>query len=243
MTSGIYCINNEINSKVYIGKSIDIERRFGEHRLMLVKDVRHKDVNRHLYNAVKKYGIDNFSFNIIEVVLSEEDLTDREMYWMIQYNSIHRDFGYNLRLDSSTRCYVHPETKKIQSDNNKGVKNPNYGNKWSDCQKSRMSEIARHRHSIGIYGDSWRDKISKASSLMWSNSEKKSKMAKKVSETRGLENCFEQYSRDGVLLRNWDSVSEIIENNPTYKWQNIYSACNGYKKTYMGYIWKKKPKK
>lgn len=170
MTSGIYCIKNSVDGKVYIGKSINIERRIGEHKRSLVKDICGKDINRHLYNAVKKYGIDSFSFDIIDCVSSEEDLTDREMYWMIKCDSTNREFGYNLRLDSSTRCYVHPETKR-------------------------------------------------------------------------LKNCFEQYSRDGILLKVWDSVFEIIENNPTYKWQNIYSVCNGYKKTYMGYIWKKKPKK
>ena len=243
MTSGIYCIKNSVDGKVYIGKSINIERRIGEHKRSLVKDICGKDINRHLYNAVKKYGIDSFSFDIIDCVSSEEDLTDREMYWMIKCDSTNREFGYNLRLDSSTRCYVHPETIEIQRVRNKGVGNPNYGNKWNGDQKSRMSEIAKYRHSVGFYGESWKNKISEKSSVMWLDGEKKSEMVKKVSETKRLKNCFEQYSRDGVLLKVWDSVFEIIENNPTYKWQNIYSVCNGYKKTYMGYIWKKKTKK
>jgi hypothetical protein len=34
----------------------------------------------------------------------------------------------------------------------------------------------------------------------------------------------------------------IIKANPNFKWQNIYSVCNGYKPTYMGFIWKKELK-
>ena len=50
---------------------------------------------------------------------------------------------------------------------------------------------------------------------------------------------FQQYTRDGEFIREWESVKEIVAENPGYKWQNIYSVCNGYKKTYMGFVWKK----
>lgn len=43
-------------------------------------------------------------------------------------------------------------------------------------------------------------------------------------------------------IKTFDSVEDIILENPSYKWQNIYSVCNGYKKSYMGYIWKKELK-
>lgn len=66
-------------------------------------------------------------------------------------------------------------------------------------------------------------------------------MAKKVSKAKRLYD-FEQYSKDGVLLKVWESVEDIISENPDYKWQNIYSVCNGYKKSYRGFIWKKKLK-
>ena len=55
MTSGIYCIKNSVDGKVYIGKSINIERRIGEHKRSLVKDICGKDVNRHLYSVCNGY--------------------------------------------------------------------------------------------------------------------------------------------------------------------------------------------
>lgn len=242
MTSGVYSITNSLNGKRYIGKSSNIEQRFINHRYCLNRDDVTKGVNRHLFNAVKKYGIDNFIFEIIEEVEGEDSLTDRELFWIEHYKTLSRDFGYNLRLDSSTRCYVHEETKSLLREVMKGEGNPNYGNKWSDDQKKRNSDIAKKRHADGLYGDSWRDKISKSSSEMWKDSEKKVVMAKKVSKSKRLY-TFDQYAKDGLFICSWDSVEDIISANPDYKWQNIYSVCNGYKKSYMGYIWKKKPKK
>jgi hypothetical protein len=43
---------------------------------------------------------------------------------------------------------------------------------------------------------------------------------------------FLQLAEDGTLLKVYDTVEDIIKENPTYKWQNIYSVCNGYKKEY-----------
>jgi len=241
LTSGIYCIRNTLDGKVYVGKSINIERRFLTHSYLLNKDYCVGDVNRHLFNAVKKYGMENFSFEIIEKVEGEESLTERELFWMVDLKSTDRDFGYNLRMDSSSKCYVHDETREIFRSIFLGEGNPNFGNRWSDDQKLKMSEIAKSRHQSGVYGDEWKSKISKASSEMWKDEEKKSEMSKKVAESKRKYD-FEQYSKDGELLRVWESVEQIVLNNPEYKWQNIYSVCNGYKKSYKGYIWKKKLK-
>ena len=62
MTIGIYMITNKINNKKYIGQSVRIEIRWREHKNSYLKN----DTNSHLYNAMKKYGIENFDFNILE---------------------------------------------------------------------------------------------------------------------------------------------------------------------------------
>lgn len=50
--------------------------------------------NNHLYSAMRKYGLENFTFNVIEECRNE-DLDDREIYWIKQYNSNDADYGYN----------------------------------------------------------------------------------------------------------------------------------------------------
>ncbi len=69
----------------------------------------------------------------------------------------------------------------------------------------------------------------------------KSKMAKKVSEKK-MKYDFYQYDKRNNFIKKFDSVKQIIAEYPNYKWQNIYSVCNGYKKSYMGFIWKKQLK-
>lgn len=84
---GIYKITNNINGKCYIGQSIDIQRRWEEH---LYK-------NSHcllLKYALHKYGVNNFTFEVIEEC-QPEDLNNREIYWIKYYNSF-GDNGYNL---------------------------------------------------------------------------------------------------------------------------------------------------
>ena len=78
MSSGIYQIENKINSKVYIGSSNNIKRRWQKHKALL----RHnKHPNSHLQAAWNKYGEDNFIFSIIELC-NIDSLLDREQYFI-----------------------------------------------------------------------------------------------------------------------------------------------------------------
>ena len=48
-----------------------------------------------MYRAIKKYGIENFDFEVIEEC-SKEQLNDKEIYWISYYDSCNLDKGYNL---------------------------------------------------------------------------------------------------------------------------------------------------
>ena len=63
MVSGIYCIENKINNKKYIGQSIDIDRRWQEHKNELNRNAH---ANQYLQNAWNKYDAFNFDFYIIK---------------------------------------------------------------------------------------------------------------------------------------------------------------------------------
>ena len=88
----IYKITNQINNKIYIGKTVkSIERRFWEH-----KNNAHKNVNLPLYKAINKYGEDNFNIEIVETVENNNCLNEREIYWINYFNSyIDKGHGYN----------------------------------------------------------------------------------------------------------------------------------------------------
>lgn len=86
MTCGIYKIENLINGKIYIGQSIEIERRWQKHLAATDDFLIHK--------ALRKYGKKNFSFTILE----ECDLLEldkKELFWIEKYNCIVPK-GYNM---------------------------------------------------------------------------------------------------------------------------------------------------
>lgn len=92
MTCGIYKITNLVNQKSYIGQSRRIEVRWKEEQAAS-QNVNSVAYNYLLSRAFRKYGLDNFSFEIIEVC-NKEELNDREKYWIKYYHSFGSD-GYN----------------------------------------------------------------------------------------------------------------------------------------------------
>jgi group I intron endonuclease len=241
--SGIYCIRNTVNQKVYIGKSVNIAKRMSSHKQCLRK--KSKDENRHLISAWWKYGENAFEYFILEVVSKdienyEKVMSEKELKWMEIYNSTNREKGYNLRLDSSTKMITHEETRKLFTER-KGKKNSNYGNKWTDEMKKSMSELKKEGYKTGKY------KASKENSLkgvavrnaLWEkNPELKKQMIKKVSANHTKYEIY-QYDKLGNLIKVWQCVKSIIDDNPNYKKHNIYAVCSGEKPTMYGYKWVK----
>lgn len=91
----IYCITNLINNKKYIGQTARLPKERWQEHLESARDLNNK---RPLYKAMRKYGIENFVFAIVEECPNEE-LNSREQYWInIEQTWIaeYPDKGYNL---------------------------------------------------------------------------------------------------------------------------------------------------
>lgn len=100
---GIYKITNNINNKCYIGQSIHIKRRWIEH----VTASKNENPLSLISKAIKKYGKDNFSFEILEQCKISE-LNEREMYWIKYYNSF--GSGYNMTAGGEGWHKYDPQT-------------------------------------------------------------------------------------------------------------------------------------
>ena len=83
---GIYLITNLINGKQYIGQSVGIQHRWVQHK--------NSKENYPISKAIRKYGRDNFKFEIIENC-SPEELDEKEIYYIKVYNTIIPN-GYNV---------------------------------------------------------------------------------------------------------------------------------------------------
>jgi len=99
MTAGIYKIENNINHKVYIGCSKNIENRWYHHKFETFDNTQ-VQYNYTIHRAFRKYGIENFSFSIVEEITDEKLRFERERYWIKYYNS-YKD-GYNETLGGET---------------------------------------------------------------------------------------------------------------------------------------------
>lgn len=109
---GIYKITNP-NNKIYIGQSINIEKRWYHYKNNDCKS------QRALYNSFIKYGADKHVFEIIEEC-DLKLLNEKEGYWQDYYNSVNK--GLNCRRVSSLEKtgYLSQETKNKISKANKG---------------------------------------------------------------------------------------------------------------------------
>ena len=100
---GIYKITNLKNGKVYIGQSVNIEHRWTQHRNRPFNPLSGQ-YDSYFYRTIRKYGLENFSFEVIEQC-SKEELDAKEKYWIAYYNSNLPDFGYNLTDGGETATH------------------------------------------------------------------------------------------------------------------------------------------
>ena len=106
---GIYKITNNINGKIYIGQSINIDKRIKEH---FWKAQNENDVsfNSILYQAIRKYGAENFSWEVLEEC-STEEIDILEQKYIAQYNCITPN-GYNI-MAGGQKIRAIPKTCKL----------------------------------------------------------------------------------------------------------------------------------
>jgi len=93
IASGIYCIENMINNKKYIGQSKNIDDRWRKHKGELNRGVHDND---YLQKSWNKNGSENFKFYVLEYC-DVDELDDKERYYIDLHNTLNRDCGYNLK--------------------------------------------------------------------------------------------------------------------------------------------------
>ena len=139
---GIYCIENLINNKKYIGQSKNIYRRWKQH----IKDSEVKQLP--LYKSMRKYGIENFNFFILEECKIAE-LSLREDYYITYYNSYVPN-GYNL-----SRAETHGLNKSVP-DNILEIIKEIEKNELSLIDIAKKYNVSRNKIDNINYGRHWR---------------------------------------------------------------------------------------
>ena len=108
--TGIYLIENLINNKKYVGQSKNILARWSGHKC----DSKTRDLS--LYCAMRKYGLENFKFSILEECPISE-LAKREDYWINYYNCfLPNGYNYNKAETHYTNLAIPDKYKNIIAD-------------------------------------------------------------------------------------------------------------------------------
>lgn len=210
--SYIYKIKNNINNKIYIGKTNQsIEERLREH----IKDSTRRDnEKRPLYNAINKYGIENFSIEIIEEC-SPEILSDREKYWIEYYGSF--KYGYNATKGGDGKPYL--DYNLICKTYNK-IKNLKETAKIIGCSEDSVHNVLK-MYNIEIVSS---DKVLKEKYGI--------KVCMKDKNSKKILKIFTSYSEAGQYLIDNKLSNCKLSTIRTH----ISEVCNGKRKSAAGFI-------
>lgn len=230
----IYIVENKINSKKYIGQTMqnDINKRWKQHKSS-------KKIGKILYNAYQKYGMDNFKFKIL-CVCFDCDLNNYEIEYIKKYNTIHPN-GYNL-LEGGKNIKHNEHTINILKQKLSGPNHPNYGKKFTNERKLEMS-ISRRGPLNPNYGKkiSHEQKEKIKNTMKSFDEDKREAINQKIRET--LKKCIKnskkvfQYDLSGNFIKEYESISEAY-NESNISRSSIQRCCDGkYKKT-KHFIWK-----
>ena len=149
----IYKITNCINQKSYVGLTInDAETRFKKHKSMM-----YSNGCSALYEAFKKYGVENFTIETICFSSNKKELMSLEKHYISELNTVSPN-GYNL-TSGGENCKVTDETKKKISKSLKGRKiewaekvSSGVKKLWEN-EEYRTKQIEQRKQKRGKYRD------------------------------------------------------------------------------------------
>lgn len=215
-TYTIYVHENKVNGKLYIGQtSQKVERRWlnGEGYR----------TQSYFYNAIQKYGWNNFNHIILFENLSLDEANIIEEYLIKKYKTLDRKHGYNRKFGGEN-YHVNVDAKNRMSKrhaNFSGKNNPHYGKSHSEETRKRISQTKKEKYSKEnhpMYGK---------------NHSIKAKL--KMSDAKGVK--VNMYDLKENFIKSFNSIAKASTQMNIDR-SCISMCCRGKLKTSGGYIWK-----
>lgn len=204
----IYKIINNKNNKIYIGQTIyKAEKRFKDHKRAYKKYVESGKTTTKLYNAFKKYGIENFSVEIIEKCENKEQLNKKEIYWIEKLNTM--NCGYNT-IEGGKAATTTIEIKKVLSE--KAIER--FSTNKGDKTRKAVSEKQKERIKNGTH-----------------------KFCGKSGINHFRHKKIKQLTVDGNIIAVYNGSFEAQRNTGVSQSDIIKSCNNKRDHTPGGYIW------
>lgn len=243
----IYKITNQKNGMVYIGSSIEVERRWRQHKEASINEKDHH-YNYPLMIAFREFGIDNFTFEIVETLPSWEEMIEAEHNWIVKEDCV-KPKGYN-QTDKTDSPMFDPAIAKKMSD----TKRVKYGKKV--CEIDSMKNILNIWDSLAEAGEDTgldRFKISSVcngtrlttgnrlfrflddeNQIIEPEAKVNQVQSNRITKTSRRVGA---YDKDNNLIQEFDSLQLAAQfcggNSST-----ISAVCRGKRNSHKNYIWR-----
>lgn len=152
----VYKATNKINGKVYIG----ITTHSLEHRKKIhIRDS--KRIDTYFYRTIRKYGKDNFTWEVIDRAESKEELSELEKYYIKLYDSFdNKEKGYNTTSGGYDSWELteeeerHNRSERVKGKNNPmyGIESPMKGKKFTKEHKEKISKALKGSYRPHVIG-------------------------------------------------------------------------------------------
>ena len=162
----IYKITSPSN-KIYIGQTINIKNRINKYKCLSCKG------QPKLYNSLKKYNWNLHTFEILETCLSDDNLNEREIYWITFYDSFKNGLNCNQGGNGNKNEKLSEETKRKISETQKRKKT------WVGRKHKEETKEKIKKNNIGkILSEETKEKIRQANLGKKQSEETKNKKIK-----------------------------------------------------------------
>lgn len=236
----IYITTNHVNGKKYIGqKKYD---KNGKWKKYLGSGIA-------LKNAIIKYGIENFSKEIIEECETKELLDEREIYWITFYNASKDDLFYNIASggDGGNVVLGYTEEEYIAFQN-KRLKAVNLGRKQgeesgvSKLTEKQVLDIIERLKNNDFHPDIARDYNVSTCTIddirchkTWKYLTKDIVFDDVSTRTRKIGKSVDVYDLNGFFIGVYKNARDVNE-KLGIPFRNVSQVCNGQKRQSHGYI-------
>lgn len=210
MDYSVYIHTNKVNNKRYVGiTSQKLESRW--------KCGTGYKGQKRFYNAIKSYGWDGFTHEVVASGLSKEQAEALEVELISKYKSNDLQFGYNIENGGHTH--------KLSLEQRKHLSDVNRGKSYSSETKEKMSRSHKGQSTQWLTGRT-------------ASQETKAKMsAARMGEGNGRAKAVYQYRLDGSFVCKYEYMDLIKEALNIKSTSHISRCCQGERKKAYGFMW------
>lgn len=246
--AGVYQITNKLNQKIYIGKSVDIEERWQQHK--------YGNSRITISNAIKKYGRHNFDFLILESIdvlpstksEIEDILLNLEQKWLDIKKPYLKNVGYNINKIAKINYTPKKRTETIDKISKIKIKMNHCGKPVEQYSLDgnfikEWKSAAEIERELGLFAENVSSvclkKTKKCGGFIFRHKGDlliEDEIVNVNYNHRKRKKIIKQ-SVSGDIVEMFNSIQDAA-NNVNGSISNIIHTCKGRQKTYKGFVWK-----